>query len=397
VTTTVDAMSTSSTSSAVADATAFLAANWSKDVDPQTWRELVIDERWSALRWPSAWFGRDLADDEAKEVEAVFAAAGAPGPGQDITNLWAGTMLAFGSDELKAQFMRPLLLDEVAMCLLYSEPGAGSDLAGIRTTAVRDGEESVVNGQKVWTSGARDADYGMLIARTDWDQPKHRGITFFWFPMRQPGVEVRPLRQATGDARFNEVFITDARVPETHRVGELNKGWWVLQTALAYERMAMGGVRRGGGGRAPSGATAAAHGTIPVPDVWLTKLARDMGRADDPVVRQRLMTLHCHRVVNDLNGERAKAVAKASRWPCCSTRRVACRATCWAWRPGWTAMRSRARETTTTRSSTPTSSPSAAVPTRSSATSSANGCSASRRSPRWTATCRSATWRRADR
>jgi alkylation response protein AidB-like acyl-CoA dehydrogenase len=304
-------MSTSGTSSAVADASAFLAANWSKNVDPQAWRELVIDERWSALRWPSAWFGRDLSDDEAKEVEAVFAAAGAPGPGQDITNLWAGTMLAFGSDELKAQFMRTLLLDEVAMCLLYSEPGAGSDLAGIRTTAVRDGDEWVVNGQKVWTSGARDADYGMLIARTDWDQPKHRGITFFWFPMRQPGVEVRPLRQATGDARFNEVFITDGRVPDTHRVGELNKGWWVLQTALAYERMAMGGVRRGGGGRAPSGATAAAHGTIPVPDVWLTKLARDMGKADDPVVRQRLMTLHCHRVVNDLNGERAKAVAKA--------------------------------------------------------------------------------------
>jgi len=199
------------------------------------------------------------------------------------------------------------------MCLLYSEPGAGSDLAGIRTTAVRDGDEWVVNGQKVWTSGARDADYGMLIARTDWDQPKHRGITFFWFPMRQPGVEVRPLRQATGDARFNEVFITDARVPETHRVGELNKGWWVLQTALAYERIAMGGVRRGGwgGGRAALGATAAAHGTIPAPDVWLTKLAREMGKADDPVVRQRLMTLHCHRVVNDLNGERAKAVAKA--------------------------------------------------------------------------------------
>jgi alkylation response protein AidB-like acyl-CoA dehydrogenase len=300
-----------STSSAVSDAAAFLAAHWTQNGDPQAWRELVIDERWAALRWPSAWFGRDLSDEDAKEVEAVFAAVGAPGPGQDITNLWAGTMLAFGSDELKAQFMRKLLLDEVAMCLLYSEPGAGSDLAGIRTSAVRDGDEWVVNGQKVWTSGARDADFGMLIARTDWDQPKHRGITFFWFPMRQTGVEVRPLRQATGDARFNEVFITDARVPDTHRVGELNKGWWVLQTALAYERMAMGGVRRGGGGRAPSGATAAAHGTIPVPDVWLTRLARDMGRAEDPVVRQRLMTLHCHRVVNDLNGERAKAVAKS--------------------------------------------------------------------------------------
>jgi alkylation response protein AidB-like acyl-CoA dehydrogenase len=300
-----------SPSSAVSDARAFLADHWSNDVDPQHWRELVIDEQWAALRWPSAWFGRDLTDDQAKEVEAVFAAAGAPGPGQDITNLWAGTMLAFGSDELKRQFMRKLLLDEVAMCLLYSEPGAGSDLAGIRTSAVRDGDEWVVNGQKVWTSGARDADFGMLIARTDWDQPKHRGITFFWFPMRQAGVEVRPLRQATGDARFNEVFITDARVPDTHRLGELNAGWMVLQTALAYERMVMGQSRRGGGGGAPAGATAAAHGAIPVPDITLTKLARALGKADDPVVRQRLMILHCHRVVNDLNTERAKAVAKA--------------------------------------------------------------------------------------
>src|SRR5690606_23080308 len=184
-------------------------------------------------------------DDEAAEaVEAVFAAAGAPGPGQDKYNLWAGTLLAHGGDELKARMLRPLLLDEVAMCLLYSEPGAGSDLAAIRTTAVRDGDEWVVNGQKVWTSGAQGADYGMLIARTDWDQPKHRGITFFWFPMRQDGVEVRPLRQATGDARFNEVFLTDARVPDSHRLGELGKGWWVLQTALTYERAVMGVTQR---------------------------------------------------------------------------------------------------------------------------------------------------------
>ena len=293
-------------SDVVREAEAFLAANWSAGVDPDTWRELVIDERWSALRWPSASYGRDLSDDDARAVEAVFAAAGAPGPGQDRFNLWAGTLVAHGSPELQQRFLRALLLDEVAMCLLYSEPGAGSDLAGIRTTAVRDGDEWVVNGQKVWTSGARDADYGMLIARTDWDQPKHRGITFFWFPMKQAGVEVRPLRQATGDARFNEVFITDARVPDSHRVGDLNAGWWVLQTALAYERVAMGGSRRGPSGPA-RGATAQAHGTIPTPDISLVKLAKAVGKTDQPHVRQQLMRLHAMRTVNDWNTARAQA------------------------------------------------------------------------------------------
>ena len=229
----------------VTEAEAFLAEHWSRDVDRRAWRELVVDQRWAALRWPAEWYGRGLDDSEApRRSRRRSPRAGAPGPGQDRYNLWAGTLLAHGGDELKQQFLRPLLLDEVAMCLLYSEPGAGSDLAAIRTTAVRDGDEWVVNGQKVWTSGAQGADYGMLIARTDWDQPKHRGITFFWFPMRQPGVEVRPLRQATGDARFNEVFLTDARVPDSHRLGELNEGWWVLQTALTYERAVMGVTRR---------------------------------------------------------------------------------------------------------------------------------------------------------
>ncbi len=302
-------MIASHTSPAVAEAQSFLAEHWSTDVDRRAWRELVVDERWAALRWPSEWYGRDLDDEEAEAVEATFAAAGAPGPGQDKYNLWAGTLLAHGGDELKARMLRPLLLDEVAMCLLYSEPGAGSDLAAIRTTAVRDGDEWVVNGQKVWTSGAQGADYGMLIARTDWDQPKHRGITFFWFPMRQDGVEVRPLRQATGDARFNEVFLTDARVPDSHRLGELGKGWWVLQTALTYERAVMGVTQRRSEGS--GGATAEAHGRIPVPDTSLVRLARETGRAGDPVIRQDLARLHAMRTVNEWNGQRAKAVAEA--------------------------------------------------------------------------------------
>jgi alkylation response protein AidB-like acyl-CoA dehydrogenase len=286
----------------------FLAKEWSPTRPRKEWHTLVVDGGWAALRWPTDSFGRGLDDAHAKLVEAEFAAVHAPGPGQDITNLWAGTVLAFGQPEFKEKFLRPLLLGDVAMCLLYSEPGAGSDLAGLRTTAVRDGDEWIVNGQKVWTSGGREAEYGMLIARTDWDVPKHRGITFFFLPMRQVGVDVRPLRQITGDSRFNEVFITDARVPDSHRVGPLNDGWRVLQTALAYERAVMGGPMSTA---RSEDATATTHGSIPTADVSLVALAQAQGRSTDPVVRQALARLHELRAVNQWNGERAKAVMQA--------------------------------------------------------------------------------------
>ena len=273
---------------------AWLRENWRPDRDRAEWLAAVVDAGYAAPRWPTEWYGRGLPSDLARVVEEEFAAAGAPGTGHDTTNLWAGTVVGFGSDELKRRFLRPLLLGEHRMCLLYSEPGAGSDLAGLQTTAIRDGDEWVVNGQKVWTSGAAQADYGMLIARTDWDVPKHRGITFFFLPMKQPGVEVRPLRQITGDARFNEVFLTDARVPDANRVGEINNGWRVLQTALAYERSVMGrsrGVVEG----------------IPVPDLDLRDLARDVGRAGDASVRQEIAGLYALRQVNEWNGQRARA------------------------------------------------------------------------------------------
>jgi alkylation response protein AidB-like acyl-CoA dehydrogenase len=249
--------------------------------------------------WPARWFGRGLSGDAAAVVAEEFRRVGAPGAGQDAHNLWANTLLAHGTEEAKERFIRPLLLQEVAMCLLYSEPGAGSDLAAVQTRADRDGDEWVVNGQKVWTSSAATADYGMLIARTDWDVPKHQGITFFWFPMKQPGVEVRPIRQITDEQHFNEVFITDARVPDAHVVGPLHGGWRVLQTALAYERSVMGDMARGprrGGAGAGDGAS-----------VDLAGLARAAGRSDDPVLRQRIARVHSLRAVNRWNALRAKA------------------------------------------------------------------------------------------
>jgi alkylation response protein AidB-like acyl-CoA dehydrogenase len=278
-------------------------------LSPRGRMERLVDSGWAAPSWPVRWHGRGLAADLSTVVAEELAHAGVAGGGQDTANLWANTLLAYGGDELKRRFLRPLMLGDVAMCLLYSEPGAGSDLASVQTRAERDGDEWVVNGQKVWTSGGRHADYALLITRTDWDAPKHRGITFFFFPMRQAGVEVRPLRQATGDARFNEVFLTDARVPDANMLGELNRGWWVLQTALMYERAVMGVSHRR---RRDDGAPGAARGAdseadAPVPDLSLVALARATGRHLDPVIRQGIARLHCLRTVNEWNGLRARA------------------------------------------------------------------------------------------
>src|SRR5580700_9437690 len=194
--------------------------------------------------------------------------------------------------------LRPILLGERRGCLLYSEPGAGSDLAAVQTRAVRDGDEWVVDGQKVWTTAGREADFGLLIARTDWDQPKHRGISYFVLPMRQPGVEVRPLRQMTGEAHFNEVFLSAARMPADHLVGELNDGWRILQVALAYERLAMGSAPRGASDLrlVPVGAT-----------LDLVELARTRGRASDPLVRQALVEVYVLRTLIAWNARRAAA------------------------------------------------------------------------------------------
>ncbi|MDP7067594.1 MAG: acyl-CoA dehydrogenase family protein, partial [Acidimicrobiales bacterium] len=233
---------------------------------------------------------------------------GVQGWGQDVVNLWAATIASHASDELKAKVLRGLMLGEIAMCLLYSEPSAGSDLAGIRTSAVRDGDEWIINGQKVWTSGGRHADYAFLIARTDLDQPKHRGLSFFLIPMKQEGIEVRPLRQATGDSRFNEVFLTEARVPNANMLGDLNEGWWVLTSALAYERSAMGATQQRDTSEPLQGARdVGSEAPAPVPDLSLTALTQSRGKNWDPQLRQRLMKLHSWRVLNEWNNQRAKA------------------------------------------------------------------------------------------
>lgn len=285
----------------------WLDEHWTGQSSP-IFLEAVIDDGWAAPSWPEAWFGRGIAPEVGQVIAEEFARVGAPGAGQDITNLWANTVLAFGSDELKSAHLRNLMLGRTPMCLLYSEPGAGSDLAGIQTRAERDGDEWVVNGQKVWTSGGRNAEFALLIARTNWDVAKHRGITFFFFPMNQPGVEVRALRQATGDSRFNEVFLTDARVSHANMLGDPGEGWMVLQTALAYERAVMGqSGRRRSADANKAVRSADDEASAPIPDVSLIELAGKTGASTDPAIRQRLMALHSLVQVNAWNGARAKA------------------------------------------------------------------------------------------
>jgi alkylation response protein AidB-like acyl-CoA dehydrogenase len=209
----------------------------------------------------------------------------------------ACTVHDLGTDEQKARLIPPSVRGETRWCLLYSEPGAGSDLAGLRTRAERDGDDWVITGQKVWTSFATTADYGLLVARTDFDVPKHQGISFFIFPMRQAGVEVRPIHQITGESEFNEVFITDARVPHANLIGEAGGGWSVLQLALAHERRLMGDMAR----------TSKSSGDLKPDSNSLIAMARAAGRLTDSHIRQEIAVAEGYAAVNRWNTLRAKS------------------------------------------------------------------------------------------
>jgi alkylation response protein AidB-like acyl-CoA dehydrogenase len=220
-------------------------------------REFLGAQYDAGLAWvhlPQGFGGLGLPRDAQQLVDARLAAAGAP-VGGTVKNyigmgMAAPTIAAFGTDEQKRKFLRPLFTGEQIYCQLFSEPGAGSDLAGVATRAVRDGDDWIVNGQKVWTSQAQHADMAILVARTDPTVPKHAGLTYFLCDVTQPGVEIRPLRQITGEAEFNEVFLTDVRVPDANRLGPEGGGWRVATTTLNNERVAIGtraGMPREGG------------------------------------------------------------------------------------------------------------------------------------------------------
>jgi alkylation response protein AidB-like acyl-CoA dehydrogenase len=207
------------------------------------WQKTLAQHGWGALTWPRAFGGRGLGPIEQIVWNEELTRRGVAHSMLAVGIGMAGpTLIAHGTEAQKQRYLAPLLYADEVWCQLFSEPGAGSDLASLATRAVRDGEGWIVNGQKTWCSGAQHAQFGILIARTDPAAPKHKGITYFLLDMKTPGIEVRPLVEMTGEARFNEVFLNDVRVPDSARLGAVGQGWAIAQTTLMHERMSMGGL-----------------------------------------------------------------------------------------------------------------------------------------------------------
>ncbi len=308
----------------------WLGENWDPDLTVAEWWERLGLAGWSAPSLPANAYGRGLSRNESVRVAETISDHGALGaPGGLGLLLAAPTIATHGTQEQIDRYVRDIVTGQRAWCQLFSEPVAGSDLAGLQARAVQDGDEWIVNGQKVWTSGGHIADFGMLIARTNIEVPKHQGISYFAIDMHQPGMDVRPLKEMTGRALFNEVFMTDARVPNDALISERNNGWAVANTTLAFERAGLGS----GGGHAA--ASAAAPGTLAghldqrVGDFvggkrnasggaqfrgsgrMLIELAKSTGAINDPTVRQDLMRLHSIQEIGRINTLRLKAL-KAS-------------------------------------------------------------------------------------
>jgi len=225
----------------------FLAGHDPATTDRWEFLRARFDAGLARLDWPEGLGGLGASPAEQATVDAAFAARGAPDnrPALAIIGLGMASpaILRYGTREQQERWLRPLWTSEEIWCQLFSEPGAGSDLASLATRAVRDGDDWVVNGQKVWTSLAQHASRAILVTRTDPNVPKHDGLTYFVLDMKAPGVEVRPLRQITGEAEFNEVFLTDVRIPDADRLGAVGEGWAVTMTTLMSERTAIGGGR----------------------------------------------------------------------------------------------------------------------------------------------------------
>ena len=312
------------------EASAWLQSNWSPDLGLVEWRDKLVDSGWGAPSWPRAWYGRDLTPaleavvaEEMRRVGAVTVAR------SGVRGLAAATLLAHGGDFHKRKFLRRILTGEDNWCQLFSEPGSGSDLAGALTRAELKDGRWVVNGQKVWTTSAHHADWGLLLARTDFSVPKYQGLSYFVLDMRQSGVEVRQLRQMNGHASFNQVFFTDAEAPPEHLVGEVGGGWAVATTTLMHERRGADAMRAWGAASDRKGRIydeeRAEIATVNEPYKWypqragrvdlVLERAKATGAINDPVVRQEIAKLLTLSKAAEWTARRARAAQAEGRPP----------------------------------------------------------------------------------
>ena len=310
------------------DAAAAVVREWITRCVPQTWQDAGRSAGPSAVRevrtraeyeawypvfatsglvvptWPAAYGGLDVSRAVARRVEQELAPFNLGRLNPLGLNLAAPALFAHGTEEQRLRFLPPIVRNDEAWCQLFSEPGAGSDLASLATRAVPDGDRWIVTGQKVWTTWAHRSDFGVLLARTDGSVAKRKGITYFLIDLHQPGVDIRPLRHIGGEVDFNEVFLNDAIVPDEYRVGEVGDGWRVANATLSGERQMVSGAGSGGVDRI---------GGLGVDHVL--DLARRTGRIHDPVVRQGLMRVFSEERIRDWTNQRVRAQVKAGRTP----------------------------------------------------------------------------------
>jgi alkylation response protein AidB-like acyl-CoA dehydrogenase len=267
------------------------------------WQRTKFDAGYGAISWPTEYGGAGLPKAYELGFRSLEAGFTVPQNSEAVSislEIEAPTILTLGTEDQKQQWIKPLRRGDALCCQLFSEPGAGSDLGSITTRAVRDGDDWVLDGQKVWTSGAQLAQLGYVICRTDKEAPRQQAFTAFLVPLDTPGVEVRPLRQMTGGSNFNEVFLDNVRIPDSMRLGAVGTGWSAMMTTLGFERAS---AATGGGGAGP--------------DLFgrLVLTAQHLGRTGDPLVRQALANLYARNRMRSWTARRASAKARATGVP----------------------------------------------------------------------------------
>ena len=268
--------------------------------DYEAWYPTFANSGLAVATWPVEYLGLDLTPEQARIAEALLTPFNLGRLNPLGLNSAAPALFAHGTEEQRLRFLPPMVRDEERWCQLLSEPGAGSDLASLATRAVRDGDEWVMDGQKVWTTWAHFSDYAVCLARTDATLKKRQGLTYFVVDLHAPGVDVRPLRHIGGEIDFNEVFLDGVRVPDSWRIGAAGEGWRVAGSSLAGERQMVSGAGSGGVDRIGGAGVA-----------QLIDRAEHLARADEPVIRRRLMSVYCEEKVRDWTNQRVRAVIRA--------------------------------------------------------------------------------------